>query len=453
MEIDIPLIFKVTLKSLYDFFNNSEISPVSPLNIDFIKKEKLALFNNIGPENSPFLRKYTPIDSKIVEKLINLLRMDSEIMLIRIEDIDKLKKRLDPISEMRDVIKSLIENLLVEFKVIGGNLSIKLKKVSPLALKKAYIDKLFEVISSVFDNEFSYFNIDKGVVKLNVKYQPILLNEHKMGRSIQTSYLVYHMLNVGLYYLASFIKLNRELQKESRSKPLSSRSNYDPVDQVYWYDASYIIHSAVGAFLHDVGFLCEGAEKLLSLTEIEGKLTDEQYNILKQHSEKSYELFNLHPILKNEELAKYVARNHHKSGGKIYSEQARISDIYDALTSKRPWRKQFPRSKAIEYIIKKSSQEFALENVKAFLQILKPYENGEIVNINRVSDNELLGRAIVLNSCENSNNIYSVISPNLQVVESYSLETKEGKVNLIEQISDGKIYIGETVETETAEIK
>ncbi|MFO7583252.1 MAG: HD domain-containing phosphohydrolase [Anaerolineales bacterium] len=48
-----------------------------------------------------------------------------------------------------------------------------------------------------------------------------------------------------------------------------------------------------------------------------------------------------------------------------------VVDVYDALTSDRPYRKAWDKSRAIEYIAKRSGIEFDPQVVDIFLRIVK----------------------------------------------------------------------------------
>ena len=116
-------------------------------------------------------------------------------------------------------------------------------------------------------------------------------------------------------------------------------------------------HMVVGAYLHDVGKIMIPNEVL----QKNGKLTDEEYNIIKTHTTHGYDI-----CMKYKELQQYasIARWHHESfdgsgypdklvGNQIPFEASlvKVADVYDALTRKRQYKEGFKQSQAIEIML------------------------------------------------------------------------------------------------------
>lgn len=115
--------------------------------------------------------------------------------------------------------------------------------------------------------------------------------------------------------------------------------------------------------LHDIGKISI-PEKILNKP---GKLTDEEWEVMKSHTVKGEELLYTAPIAKNDPLmivAHSICRWHHErwdgngypdglSGDDIpISAQAvSIADVYDALTSERCYKKAYPHREAINMIL------------------------------------------------------------------------------------------------------
>jgi two-component system response regulator RpfG len=131
----------------------------------------------------------------------------------------------------------------------------------------------------------------------------------------------------------------------------------------------------LGAPMHDIGKI--GVSDLILLKP--GKLTTEEFSLMKQHTTIGYE------ILKNSpspylQLGAVIALNHHErfngSGypaglkGEDIPQAARIvavADVYDALTSQRPYKKKWTHDQAISLIIEQSGKHFDPECVLALL--------------------------------------------------------------------------------------
>jgi len=114
-----------------------------------------------------------------------------------------------------------------------------------------------------------------------------------------------------------------------------------------------------------------------------GKLTEKEYNIIKEHPVVAHRLLkNLKPYKNG---VKYVLYHHERIDGKGYPEGisgmaiplgARIlavSDCYDAMTSDRPYRKALPQTVAVEELRKHSGTQFDPVIVKAFIEVLERY--------------------------------------------------------------------------------
>lgn len=118
------------------------------------------------------------------------------------------------------------------------------------------------------------------------------------------------------------------------------------------------------AALHDVGKICI-PDAVLNKP---GKLTDEEFVIMKSHSAVGSEMLNDLPFHKNEPLVKMayaVARWHHERwDGRGYPDRligdsipieaqlVSLADVYDALTAERCYKKAFSHATALEMITK-----------------------------------------------------------------------------------------------------
>ncbi len=123
----------------------------------------------------------------------------------------------------------------------------------------------------------------------------------------------------------------------------------------------------IAGYLHDVGKLKIPVEIL----EKPGKLTDEEFNIMKEHAYYSWVL--LKDIAGFEQIADWAARHHEKLNGKGYpfhlyrnelSLGARImtiADIFSALAEDRPYRKGMDKEKVI-MILREDAQKGLLSD-------------------------------------------------------------------------------------------
>ncbi len=137
-----------------------------------------------------------------------------------------------------------------------------------------------------------------------------------------------------------------------------------------------LVHIRRGALLHDIGKMGIPDSILFK----EGPLTAEEWALMRQHPQFAYDMLApieyLHPALD------IPWCHHEKWDGTGYprglqGEQiplaARIfavADVWDALTSDRPYRKAWSQQEALEYIQKEAGNSFDPQVIQVFLNIL-----------------------------------------------------------------------------------
>ncbi len=143
------------------------------------------------------------------------------------------------------------------------------------------------------------------------------------------------------------------------------------------FSEEHLIHLRWGALLHDIGKMGVPDEILMK----PGPLTDEEWKVMRKHSEYAYNLLcsieYLQPAL---DIPHY---HHERWDGKGYpyglkGEQipleARVFsvvDVWDALTSDRPYRKAWKPEQAKEYIQAQAGTQFDPPIVTAFMRMLE----------------------------------------------------------------------------------
>ena len=131
-------------------------------------------------------------------------------------------------------------------------------------------------------------------------------------------------------------------------------------------------HIRRGALLHDIGKMGIPDSILLK----PGPLTPAEWEIMRQHPVHAYEMLKTIDYLTPALEIPYC--HHERWDGKGYPQglsgnslplSARIFavvDVWDALTSNRPYRHAWPEHQALEYISRESGRHFDPEVVKAF---------------------------------------------------------------------------------------
>ena len=131
----------------------------------------------------------------------------------------------------------------------------------------------------------------------------------------------------------------------------------------------------LAAVLHDVGKIAV-PESILNKP---GKLTDEEFRLIKEHPARGESI--LSPVIELKEIARVVRAHHERYDGAGYPDRLKgreipigarimaIADTYDSITSERPYRKAASHRYAVKEIIGCSGTQFDPEVVENFLEI------------------------------------------------------------------------------------
>lgn len=144
----------------------------------------------------------------------------------------------------------------------------------------------------------------------------------------------------------------------------------------------------LGALLHDVGKLKVPAEVLNK----PGRLSDEEFGVMKQHTVFGYDLMRNQGELSNDALDIIVQHHERLNGrgypyqlehGQIseYSKIVSIVDVYDAITSKRVYHTETTPFNALNDIYKLREKEFDKRLVEQFIKCLGIYPIGSLVEL------------------------------------------------------------------------
>ena len=139
-------------------------------------------------------------------------------------------------------------------------------------------------------------------------------------------------------------------------------------------DEEQLVHIRRGALLHDIGKMGVPDNILLKPSA----LNREERRIMRQHPQLAYDM--LQPIVYLRGALNIPYCHHEKWNGTGYPRglsdtqiplEARlfsIVDVWDALTSDRPYRKRWTRKKSLKYVFEQSGKYFDPRLVEIFLQ-------------------------------------------------------------------------------------
>ncbi len=132
-----------------------------------------------------------------------------------------------------------------------------------------------------------------------------------------------------------------------------------------------------GALLHDIGMTRVPAAMLNK----KGKLSDDEWDLVKRHPYSGYVLLKTLSIMKRETL--FLILQHHENGDgsgypdglkmtriHLFARVMRIIDSFDALVSPRSWRQGHPPAEAL-WIIRQDWQQKGIFDAVLLVEFIK----------------------------------------------------------------------------------
>ena len=145
----------------------------------------------------------------------------------------------------------------------------------------------------------------------------------------------------------------------------------------------------MGVLLHDIG-KTQIPQEIINKP---GKLTIEEYEIVKKHTWYGFDTLRKSPGIKL--TSAHVALQHHErqngsgyprslKGNKIieFARISAIADVYDAMTSDRCYRKRIPVHKVCQYLAEGSGSQFDSHILDRFIEKVALYPQGTRVVLN-----------------------------------------------------------------------
>ncbi len=144
----------------------------------------------------------------------------------------------------------------------------------------------------------------------------------------------------------------------------------------------------LGAIFHDIGKVTIP----LKILNKPGALTKEEYELMKNHTVEGYKILGDVPNLPA--VSRHVALSHHeRCDGNgypkgltcekipLFSRIVAVADVYDALTTERPYRERVLPHEALEIVMASAGPHLDLELVRTFERRVAPYPIGTTVKL------------------------------------------------------------------------
>lgn len=153
------------------------------------------------------------------------------------------------------------------------------------------------------------------------------------------------------------------------------------------YDNKLIADLALGGMLHDLGKVTVSS----GILNKRGRLTDEEFSIIRKHPEVGDLKIRQSDIPDAARLAIMARQHHEKMNGTgypdgrqgkaihLYGRIGAIADVYDALTSVRPYKKAYTPSVAYNIMMHCSPGQFDMELLKLFFRNVAIYPVGTVL--------------------------------------------------------------------------
>ena len=147
------------------------------------------------------------------------------------------------------------------------------------------------------------------------------------------------------------------------------------------FPENFLENLYIASLLHDIGKIAIPE----SILNKQGKLTPEEFEIIKQHTVRGVEI--LKPLSEFVDCLNGVRHHHERYDGKGYPDGLKgeeipmmaaiisVADAFDAITTDRPYRKALSKDEALTEIKRNSKLQFRPEPVQALLEL---FELGKI---------------------------------------------------------------------------
>lgn len=354
--------------------------------IECIRKNSL-LGKNIYTSDGRCLLKAGVVLTDVILKRIKELQIYS-LYIIDEYSSDEIEDIIKP--ELRQKSIAIIKETFSDIERIASVHNFERRNMNQYTKReKKYFKSINQIAEELLDNVLSNRNVLLSLVDIKS----------------MDNYTYSHCVNVAVISIVLGISLN-----------LSKR---------------HLTYLCIGALIHDIGKSFVPSE-ILQKPDV---LTTEEFEVIKKHPKTGYDFLGNFSDLSSH-IKLIVLQHHERYDGLGYpdgiigdeisylSRIVSIADVYDALTSDRPYKRAMCPSDALEYLMSNTGTLFDYEMISVFCKVVIPFPQGTIVSL---SNGDI---GVVEQTVPNF-----PLRPIVKIVKS-DLENKIGsKVNLIDTLS------------------
>ncbi len=299
-----------------------------------------------------------------------------------------------PVMDGFAVLEYLKERNIVNkipFIMITGDSSPQLEKRGYEYGIVSYVKKPYqpEVVRQVVENAIGWFQY-KMQLELMVKKQNINIQKQNSVLRQQTKKLnhVNEILIDSLSNIVEFRNMeSRQHIKRIREYALCLGKSIMKLYPEYELTPEKLVQIGWASSMHDIGKIAIPDSIILK----PAKLTQDEFELIKSHTTKGAEIIQQRVRLNDRAIFEYaydIARHHHeKYDGNGYPDGLKgdeisiaaqivsLVDVYDALTSKRVYKRASEPDKAFQMILNGHSGVFSPKLLKAFTEVKPRFES------------------------------------------------------------------------------
>ncbi len=287
---------------------------------------------------------------KILSNGINIVEFNDEEMKVGAKKVPVTipEQTPEPKEQQEQNSNEIKQSIIDEFKDIIADKNLAAPKKSKLVYKASIqlMDSLLK--SPTTENIKSFKDVTFNIVDLILSDNET--SNYLLGITAHDFYTYTHSVNVGVLSILL-------------AKALFAKSDKHDMHEL-----------GAGFFLHDIGKVNVD----LALINKKGKFTPEEMELMRVHPQEGYNLLSESGQL-SEESKIIVMQHHEREDGtgypnKLQGEQIHlygricsIADVFDALTSKRPYKFQLSSFDALKIMKKEMSNHFHPDLFKKFI--------------------------------------------------------------------------------------